>query len=158
MDLIIGLAITAGLLLLGLIAGGTTERRHFCRLARRKEAYRHVSVSQMRSFPDAVRGPTPPMIIVGEAVIATDYLKTFLATLRKLFGGEMRSYQSLLVRARAEALQRVVERAYELGFNAICNVRYETADISGNATSRRRAAMVAIMASATAYHRPAAPA
>jgi uncharacterized protein YbjQ (UPF0145 family) len=91
-------------------------------------------------------------MIVGESVIATDYLKTFLAGLRKIFGGELRSYQSLLVRARREALQRVVEEARRSGYNAICNVRLDGADVGGN-SKRRRVAMVCILASATAYHR-----
>ena len=51
-----------------------------------------------------------------------------------------------------EALQRIVEQAQKYGFNAICNVRYETADVGGNSQTRR-VATVAILASATAYYR-----
>ncbi len=89
-------------------------------------------------------------MIVGEAVIATDYLKSFLAKLRNIFGGRVGSYQSLMVRARREALLRIVEEAKRQGYNAVCNVRMQTADVGGNSTMRR-VAMVAILASATAY-------
>lgn len=148
----IDLAILGGLLGLGLFVGRFTERRHIRRLDERESANGQFLISQLKSFPDAVAGPSPPTIIVGEAVIATDYLKTFLSGLRKIFGGELRSYQSLLTRARREALQRVVEQARRNGYNAICNLRYESADVGGNSKARR-VAMVAILASATAYHR-----
>jgi len=157
MELIINAGILVGFLALGLFVGGYAERRHLSSLQRREAANGDFLVSQLRTFPDAVTGDSPPTLIVGEAVIATDYLKSFLAQLRKIFGGELRSYQSLLTRARAEALQRIVEKARDSGYNAICNVRFESADVGGNSTSRR-VATVAILASATAYHRrPATP-
>lgn len=146
------------LLALGLFVGGYTERRHIRSLDEREANSRDFFISQVRSFPDAVVGATPPTFVVGEAVIATDYLKTFLAGIRKIFGGEMRSYQTLLTRARREALQRVVEQARRSGYNAICNVRFDGLDVGGNSKTKRRIAMVAIMASATAYHRaPSVP-
>ncbi|MEX2315968.1 MAG: heavy metal-binding domain-containing protein [Pirellulales bacterium] len=141
------------LLALGLLAGGYTERRHFRSLSERESNNGDFLISQLRNFPEAVIGPTPPTFVVGEAVIASDYLKTFLSGLRKIFGGEMRSYQSLLTRARREALQRVVEDARSRGYNAICNVRLDGADVGGNSKARRRSPMAAIIVSATAYHR-----
>ena len=138
-------------LALGLFAGGYTERRHLRNLTEREAANGDFLVSQLKCFPQAVAGSTPPMFLSGEAVIATDYLKSFLSGLRKIFGGELRGYQSLLSRARREALQRVVEQARDRGYNAVCNVRYESADVGGNSKARK-VAMVAIMATATAYH------
>lgn len=160
MDLLehgIEFGILVALLTLGLLAGGFAERRHLRLLAGREADNGDFLISQIKSFPGAARGTTAPTIVIAEAVIATDYFKTFIATLRKIFGGELRSYHSLLDRARREALQRLVEQASDLGYNALCNVRIETADVVGN-TMRRRAAMVAILASATAYHSaPASP-
>ena len=152
MDMLINFGVLALMLVLGLVVGGYSERRHLRSLAERAANNGDFLISQLKSFPDAVPGPAPPMLIIGEAVVATDYLKSFLARLRKIFGGEVRSYQSLLTRARGEALQRIVEQAQKHGFNAICNVRYETADVGGN-SSMRRVATVAILASATAYYR-----
>lgn len=149
---IVDFGILVVLLALGLLAGGYAERKHLRSLARREAANGDFFISQLKSFPGAVPGMTAPSIIVGEAVIASDYLKTFLSGLRKIFGGELRSYNSLLVRARREALQRLVERARAEGYNALCNVRLESVDIAGN-TKARRTPMAAIVASATAYHR-----
>jgi uncharacterized protein YbjQ (UPF0145 family) len=152
METIIDIGIFVFLLALGFFAGRFAEQRHFRHLANREAGNGDFLISQLRSYPDAVSGPSPPTLVIGEAVIATDYLKSFLAGLRRIFGGEVRSYQSLLTRARREALQRAVEQAREQGYNAICNVRYQSADVGGN-SKMRRVAMVAILASATAYHR-----
>jgi uncharacterized protein YbjQ (UPF0145 family) len=145
-------AILVGLLTLGLLAGGYAERKHLRSLASREAANGDFFISQVRTFPDAAVVGAPPMIVFGEAAIASDYLKSFLSGLRKIFGGEMRSYHSLTVRARREALQQLVESARAQGYNALCNVRMDSADIAGN-SKRRSMPMVAILASATAYHR-----
>ena len=139
------------LIIIGLISGSLAERKHLSRLAQREAAMCDMVVTQLRSFPAVVVGNTPPTLLTGEAVIATDYFKSFLASIRKFFGGELRSYQSLLSRARREATLRVLEEARRQGYNAVCNLRYETADVGGNSTDRK-AATVAILASGTAYH------
>lgn len=147
-DLIIPLGITAFLLLLGLIVGGTTERKHFRTLAER-EAQHGVLISQIKSFPFATtQSELPPRILVAEVVIGTDYLKSFLASFRNIFGGEVRSFQTLLTRSRREALQRLVEQAEAQGYNAICNVRFDTADVGGG---NKKVHMSAVLASGTAY-------
>jgi uncharacterized protein YbjQ (UPF0145 family) len=141
------------LLALGFFAGSYAERSHYRSLAARESENGDFLITQLRTFPSAIRGPSPPKLICGEAVIGADYLKSFLSGIRKLFGGELRSYLSLLERARREALQRVVEQARAEGYNAVCNVRYDSADIGGNAAGGRQGLpMVAILVSATAYH------
>lgn len=152
MDLAIGLTLTLFLLCIGLFVGGAIERRHFRSLDEREAANADFLITQLKSYPGAVAGSNPPAMLCGEAVISSDYLKTFLASVRKIFGGEMKSYQSLLVRARREALQRVVQQARSMGYNAICNVRYDSTDIGGGSKHKNKAVMVTILASATAYH------
>ncbi|HEY3394536.1 MAG TPA: heavy metal-binding domain-containing protein [Lacipirellulaceae bacterium] len=149
-------AILVGLLTLGLLAGGYAERKHLRSLASREATNGDFFVSQVRTFPDAVAAGAPPTIVFGEVTIASDYLKSFLSGLRKIFGGELRSYHSLTVRARREALQQLVESARAQGYNALCNVRMDSADIAGN-SKRRSMPMVAILASATGYHRARQP-
>ncbi len=137
------------LLALGWSAGTFFERRHLRSLQERESENGAFLITQLKSFH--VPGEIPPQLIMAEAVVASDYLKSFLAKLRGVFGGEVRSFHSLLNRARREATQRIVEQARESGYNAICNLRLETADIGGN-MRKKGAAMVAILASATAYH------
>ena len=139
------------LIALGFGCGSLAERRHISRLNRRERDNGDFLITQIKTFPNHAAGQAAPQMIIAETVIASDYFKTFLAGLRRLFGGEVRSFHSLLSRARREATQRVVEQARKMGYDAICNLRIETADIGGS-TGRRRAAMVAILASATAYN------
>lgn len=139
------------LLALGFFVGRYTERKHFRNLKQRERQMSDMMVTQLKSFPGADLNAPAACLVVEEVVIATDYFKSFLARLRNIFGGEVKSYQSLLARARSEATLRIQEQARRQGYNAICNVRYETADVGGNSTMRK-VAMAAIIASGTAYH------
>ena len=98
----------------------------------------------------AAEAKLPPRLVVAEVVIGTDYLKTFFASIRKLFGGEMRSLETLMERARREAISRILETARAEGYNAICNLRLESADISG-ISNQKANFMVAVIGTATAY-------
>jgi uncharacterized protein YbjQ (UPF0145 family) len=142
-------AIPVLLILLGLIVGGANERLHFKSLRTREAIFHSVSMTDVRTFlgtPDPRRGAE---LVVAEVAIANDYLKSFLAGLKRILGGEMRSYRSLMERARREAILRLAEQATSRGHNALCNVRFATADVGGMAT--KGAVMVVVMASATAY-------
>lgn len=139
------------LLLIAWYAGTAVERSHFRSLALRESQVANILVTDLKSFPFAGVQPKPPRIMVAEVVIATDYLKSFLSALRKIVGGEMRSYLKLVERARREAILRVVEEAKHQGYTAVCNVRLESSDIAGT-TKGRGAAMVTLIASGTAYH------
>jgi len=88
-------------------------------------------------------------LVVGDVTIASDYFKTFAATLRMLVGGELRTYESLMERARRESLVRMLEQAKQLGANAVYNVRFGTSSIR-SAQRRNRAAMVEMCAYGTA--------
>jgi uncharacterized protein YbjQ (UPF0145 family) len=154
LELIVSAVFTVALLALGYFAGGYHERQHIASLDAREAALRHMVVTQLRSYPGWIPDTSPPRLIVAEAVIGTDFLKTFLASLRNLIGGEVRSFQSLMERARREATLRLLEEADAAGYNAICNLRLDSADIGGNAATSGKKGMVmaAILASATAYH------
>lgn len=140
----------------GLLIGRTIERRHFRRLDADDAVHRDFLVTQLKSFPSAVGGASPPTLVVAEVVIASDYLKNFFASWRSFFGGEVRSYTRITERAKREAIARLVRQAEAAGYNAVCNVRVETVDMGGNNSSRRKNAMSGCIASGTAYHVSAA--
>ena len=151
MEVLINLGIFIFLIVFALLAGQHAERKHLLSLQRREQQLHDMLVTQLRSFPEGAFDDSPPRLFVAEVVIATDYLKSFLAKLRGIFGGEVKSFQSLLIRAHREATLRVLEQACEEGYDAVCNLRMQTADVGGNSTVRK-VAMVAILASGTAYH------
>ena len=89
-------------------------------------------------------------MVVGNVVISIDYFKRFLAGLRMLFGGRVSSYESLLDRARREAMLRMKEDAFERGYNAVINVRIETSRLASSSRKGEGTAGVEILAFGTA--------
>ncbi len=153
MGLVAQLGIVIFLILLGWLAGSAAERKHLQSIQRREREFSDMLVTDIKSFPGGVDRTKTPTLVLGAAVIATDYLKTFFARMRKIIGGQLRSYQSLLTRARREAILRMLEAAHAQGYDAVCNVRFNTSDIGGM-SGARGAAMVEVHASGTAYRRP----
>jgi len=136
----------------GFVVGRMTEGAHLRDLDRREAEVRGMLVTDLRRFPGGVLNQPTPVLVQGEVCIATDYWKSFASSIRKIFGGEMKSYQTLIDRARREAVLRMLEEAKRQGYNAVCNVRLETADIGGAALSAKQGAVtVEILASGTAY-------
>lgn len=142
------------LISLGLLFGRYIERKHFQRLNDHDVKHQGFAITQLKSYPGGTSNEIAPKLFAAEAVISSDYLKSFLSKIRKFFGGELRSYHSLLERARRQAQARIVERAAAEGYDTICNLRFETADIGGVTNPKKAIVMVAVIAYATAYKRP----
>jgi uncharacterized protein YbjQ (UPF0145 family) len=141
------------LIFLALVVGRSREHAHFRSLERRERRLERMLVTDIKTFPGGADPGKGGALVMGQAVIATDYLKSFLAGLRKIIGGELRTYETLMERARREAILRMLEEAEDQGFNAVCNLRLGTADIGGM-TGARGAAMVEAFATGTAYRIP----
>ena len=139
------------LVVCGLIIGRTVEKRHFAKLDAHDLANRDFLVTNLKDFPMAASDTLDPTIVISEVVIGSDYLKSFLAAWRRIFGGEIRSLQSLQTRAKREAVVRLVDQARQQGFNAICNLRLNSADISGATKSKKSMPIASVIATATAY-------
>ena len=120
--------VVIGLPIAFIITGRIREKNHFEDIARR-EAIHHgfpvIDISLLPAGMTASRGE----LVTGQVVIASDYLKNFFAQYRQLFGGEMKSYQTMMQRGKAEARLRMIEEAKRLGATAVINVRFETSQI-----------------------------
>ncbi len=135
------------LLLLGLVIGGAVESAHFRRLARWEQNLSGIMVSGMKQLPPNWQ-VSDPVLVAGEAVMATDYFKVVTAGLRNFFGGRVRGYEKLMERARREAIVRMLRQAQEAGANAVWNVRIETTTIQGK--QQGKSGGVEVMAYGTA--------
>ena len=129
MELIIGLGLTILLLGLGIVAGGFAERSHLRSLERREQQLRDITVSNLKRIhhPEAV---AQSGIVLGQVVIATDYFKSYATNLRNMVGGEAKAAMSLMVRARREALVRMLEEARRMGATEVWNVRFQASNIN----------------------------
>jgi uncharacterized protein YbjQ (UPF0145 family) len=149
MDVLLQLLLSLPFILLGLTVGRWNQRRHLRRIAEREAALSDMTVSELKTFPGGCDPSFTPRLLDTGVVIGSDQWKRFLAGYRKLAGGELRGYTPMMERARREAILRLLESARALGYNAVCNIRLETAVIGGQ--RQRAMILAAIIASGTAY-------
>ncbi len=128
MEILIQLGILLVLLMLGYFVGSHREKKHYQRIIAREKILNSLPAVSSR-FPPTDR-PYAQKLVLGNAVIANDYFKFFVAGLRNLFGGRIHSYETLMDRARREALLRLKQQARAHGAEMVFNVRYETANLS----------------------------
>jgi uncharacterized protein YbjQ (UPF0145 family) len=117
------------LLGLGYGFGRLAETRHYRSILRREQAFRSILLIATRTPPPDIV-PRKIQLVAGNVVISVDYFKRFLASLRNIFGGRVQSYESLLDRARREAILRMKAEARALGADMVFNIKLETASIS----------------------------
>ena len=148
----------AAVLFVGWLVGHLSETKHERSLAAREEALKDVETTDLRNPPGFAGAEGPCSLVSGEAVVASDTFKTWVFGLKNIVGGESKTFTRLFDRARREALLRMKERARELGCNAVCNVRFDSADIGGNAAGAKKKGsnMAVALVSGTAWRRPAA--
>ena len=140
------------LAVVGLVAGRVIERRHYASIRRREKQAAHILVFAARFPPPSLSAPALTLVS-GSAVIADDYFKSLVAGLHNLFGGRVRSYESLLDRARREAVLRMKDDARRAGAGMIVNVKLQTFSVPGRQPGSTRA--VEVLAYGTALARPA---
>lgn len=143
------------LLALGYTAGTVAERRHFRSLEERER--RQLSLPAVTAEAGWEPGrPGRVRLVTGGAVVSIDYFKRFLAALRMIFGGRVRAYESLLDRARREAVARM--KAQARGAVVVVGVRVETATIHGRRGNRKGLGTVEAFAYGTAVWTDEVPA
>ena len=148
----------AAVLFVGWLVGHLSETKHERSLAAREEALKDVETTDLRNPPGFAGAEGPCSLVSGEAVVASDTFKTWVFGLKNIVGGESKTFTRLFDRARREALLRMKERARELGCDAVCNVRFDSADIGGNAAGAKKKGsnMAVALVSGTAWRRPGA--
>lgn len=118
----IGLTVT--LLILGFFIGGEVEKRHYRNLRERENQL----LTKLPARTD--RGPTlqggNPVLVACSVVVASDYFKNFVGSLRNIFGGRLSTHETLLDRARREALCRLREKCIALGASQVVDVHMTT--------------------------------
>lgn len=129
----IDLGIFAVLLVLGYGFGQFNEQRHYRSIKKREAVYASMPAIASRHIPVDMR--YQQQLVAGNVVVASDYFKSFLASLVNIFGGRIRSYEPLLDRGRREALLRLKEEAAQLQASMVFNVKYETSRIGGRITT-----------------------
>lgn len=156
-EVLISLLFPLVLLIVTYLIGALLERRHFTSLRAREEHFRGFPAITFESLP-AGWEPTASDVAQGSVVISLDYFKRFIAALRALIGGRIKSYEPLLDRARREANLRMIEDATSRGFHAVINVRLETSRMASARRDGKGTAGIEILAYGTAIRLASPPA
>lgn len=127
-------ALLVGLLVSTYAIGNAIERRHYQSIRARERRWQRLPALTLRSVPPGWE-VTGSALLTGHVVISVDYFKRFLAGLRALVGGRIGAYESLLDRARREALLRLKRAALDGGYHAVLNVRLETSRMANSTRS-----------------------
>lgn len=72
-------------------------------------------------------------LVQGSSVRAKHIGRDIMASLKNIFGGELKGYTELLQESREEAMSRMVQQAEAVGANAVLNVRFSTSSVAAGA-------------------------
>jgi uncharacterized protein YbjQ (UPF0145 family) len=123
-----GIIIFVVLICCGLIFGRATEHGHYRSIRVRERRHAQLSTTNKRVPTGSVNNVDHVELVFGNVVISIDYFKKIMAALSNIFGGQLTSYESLLDRARREAVLRLKESCPQA--DQIINLRIETSSIS----------------------------
>jgi uncharacterized protein YbjQ (UPF0145 family) len=115
--------------LAGWLLAAWFERRHLRSLSAREAPLQHISINTCKNPPPCE--PATSTLLIGSVVVAHDYFRTLIITLKRLIGGSIEPYERLIQRGRREALIRLKEEADLRGLDKLVNVRFGTTSISG---------------------------
>lgn len=124
----ITLSFVAIFAVLGYVIGGRIEQRHFRSIREREARYQSLLTYSSRLVPPTASGSCT--LVDGNVVISIDYFKRLAAGLRGIIGGRVGAYETLVDRARREALLRMKEDALRKNVDMVFGVRLETSSIS----------------------------
>ncbi len=143
------LYILLGLLSLGYVFGKLNERRHYRSIIRREQGLAALPSTSSKFPISADHNFSRAQLVTGNVVISVDYFKRMLAGLRNIFGGSIQAYETLVDRARREAVLRLKESCADA--DEVINLRIETSSISKGSGSS--IGSVEVLAYATALYR-----
>ena len=144
----VGAFLLTVLLVAGYLVGGALEKSHYRDIESREARCRPFPVISVKSTPPGWT-VTDAGLVSGSVVVSVDYFKRLLASLRMVFGGRLEAYETLLDRARREAVLRMTEAAVARGFDAIINVRLVSSRIASSRGSGKGTAGVEVLAFGT---------
>ena len=149
MENLISLGFPLFLLLLAYLIGSHLESNHYKSIRERETATKDMVAINFPRFPFDVEIERADLVM-GSVVVSHDYFKRFLAQLRIIVGGRIKSYEPLLDRARREAVLRMKEQALAHGHNTVVNIRLETSRLANSRRGGKGTAGVEMLAYGTA--------
>ena len=124
--------------------GRHAERKHLKELEAQEKrlAYIRLDSSRFKTSDDFGQ------LVSSNVVISHDYFKYVIANIQNFFGGRLTSYESVVERARREAVVRLKLEAEKLGAAQIMGLRLSTTELG------MQGGMVEVFAYGTAISSP----
>ncbi|MEJ2031458.1 MAG: YbjQ family protein [Deltaproteobacteria bacterium] len=122
------LIIFAILISSGYFLGRHAEKKHYKSIMEREKHWLRLPTTAGKNILADENQVNKTQLVTGSVVVSVDYFKRMLAGLRNFFGGAIQSYETLVDRARREAILRMKESCPEA--DQVINLRLETSSIS----------------------------
>ena len=72
-------------------------------------------------------------VVTGSTIQSKNFVSDFGQGIKSIVGGELKSYTSMMEKARNQATQRMIDQAVKMEADAIIGVRYTTSSIMAQA-------------------------
>lgn len=105
--------------------GRHAEQKHLKELEAQEKRLSHIRIDNNR-FKTTDR---PGHLISSNVVISHDYFKYVIANIQNFLGGRLSSYESIVERARREAVVRLKQEAEKMGATQIMGLRLSTTEL-----------------------------
>jgi uncharacterized protein YbjQ (UPF0145 family) len=121
---------TFGPLALYYFIGKHFEKKHLASIKQREAQFIQMSLVPS-DLIDSDKNIEAMGLVTGQVVIGSDPFKRYVAGLVNLVGGRVAVFETLIDRARREAILRMKERASQLHADEVVNFRLETMSLCG---------------------------
>ena len=105
--------------------GRHIEQKHLRELDEKEKQFAHIRIDTNRFVETSATG----QLVSSNVVISHDYFKYVIAQIQNFFGGRLTTYESVVDRARREAIVRLKQKAVDVGANQIMGLRLSTTEL-----------------------------
>lgn len=123
--LLIKVGIFIVLFSVGWAVGRYTEQKHLSELEIQEKRLAYIGTDTNRFKTSEFHG----QLVNSNVVISHDYFKFVIASIQNFFGGRLTSYESIVDRARREAVVRLKNEAEKIGATHIMGLRLSTTEL-----------------------------
>lgn len=111
------------LVIVGYTVGSRREAAHYKSIEEREKQLLYLPVRANKAIYHQAQ---QTQLMMASVVVANDYFKTVATSVKSFFGGQIRSQESLLDRARREATLRLKQKARVWGAVEVIGFRMDT--------------------------------
>ena len=119
------IVVFAALFAIGWGFGRHAERKHLHELEQKEQRLAYIQLDNSRFKTTSHTG----QLVSSNVVISNDYFKYVITNIQNFFGGRLSSYETVVERARREAIVRLKLEAEKIGSSQIMGLRLSTTEL-----------------------------